>query len=75
MLVKGNKSCKNGMCGTLKWDTYATENHFIAIVGVKKDGETVLVLNPLEDKNTDGKMSDIFRYFQQNGLPRMYFYK
>ena len=66
-LVSGAKYCQSHSCNGHNWVAYAKNNHFIAIIGVKKDNETVIVFNPLDGKEEDSKLYDIIAYFMPGG--------
>ena len=66
-LVSGNEYCQHKSCNGHSWVAYSRGNHFIAIVGVKKDNETVIVFNPLTGKEEDSKLYDIIKYFMPGG--------
>ncbi len=67
ILVSRSNICPNGKCNNLKYDEFSWGNHFIAIVGVKSDNETVIVLNPMEGRGEEGRMEDIIKYYSPGG--------
>ena len=67
LIVLVSRSSMCAVCNGLPYDAFSWGNHFIAIVGLKKDGETAIVLNPSEGKMEEGRMEDIIRYFLPGG--------
>ena len=67
VLVTRSSMCTNGICNGLPYDAYSWGNHFIAIVGLKKDGEHVIILNPMESRMEEGRMEDIIKYYLPGG--------
>ena len=65
VLVSRSSMCAD--CNGLPYDAFSWGNHFIAIVGLKKDGETAIILNPMEGRMEEGRMEDIIKYFLPGG--------
>ena len=65
VLVQRSSLC--AVCNGLPYDAYSWGNHFIAVVGVKRDGEHVIILNPMESRMEEGRMEDIIRYYLPGG--------
>ena len=65
VLVSRTNMC--AVCNGLPYDAFSWGNHFIAIVGLKKDGETAIILNPMEGRMEEGRMEDIIKYFLPGG--------
>ena len=62
-LVSNNTKCYQLGCNPSK---FAGENHFMAIIGVKKD-DTLLILNPSEPRSEEGTLDEIMQYYMPSG--------
>ena len=62
-LVTNNPKCSQLGCDPNK---FAGENHFMAIIGVKKD-DSLLILNPSEPRSEEGTLEEIMQYYMLGG--------
>ncbi len=68
VLVSGNKYCeyKKTNCNGLRSNEYTVGNHFMAVVAVEDDDDTVQILNPIGKRN-NGSMFELIYYFMPSG--------
>lgn len=67
IVLVARAGCDYGICNGMPYDAYSWGNHFIAIIGVKKDNEHVIIFNPQETRLEEGRMEDIIRYYLPGG--------
>ena len=67
VLVTRSSMCDYGICNGYPYDAYSWGNHFIAIIGLKKDGEHVIIFNPQEVRMEEGTIENILRYYLPGG--------
>ena len=61
-LVSGNGGC----WGCSVANKYSVGNHFIAIIGIAKDGQA-LIMNPMSIRSSEGTMEEIIKWYMPSG--------